>query len=212
MSTHSSKQQRSAKDIVIPLLIGMLGVVAVVLAAAFGEGFQTLDVVLLMIVVAFAAVGYTQRVLRGLMTIPFLYIATGAAATFYIVAAPYIGAPFGDYGEAAPPPRIQAVSFGVLVLVIWIPLEAVARSFLKDTSLPGLLILDNFGGVLIYALLGVVVVALIHNAIGFGSGWQGAITRLKLRTLLTGVMRTFYATQAFWFPPGRPRIYTAGLR
>lgn len=212
MSTHSSKQKRSAKDVVIPLLIGMIGVVAVVLAAAFGEGFQTLDVVLLMIVVAFAAVGYTQRVLRGLMTIPFLYIATGVAATFYIVAAPYIGAPFGDYGEAAPPPRIQAISFGVLVLVIWIPLEAVARSFLKDTSLPGLLILDNFGGVLLYALLGVVVVALIYNAIGFGSGWQGAITRVKLRPLLASVMRIFYATQAFWFPPGRPRIYTAGLR
>jgi uncharacterized membrane protein required for colicin V production len=212
MSTHSSKQKHSAKDVVIPLLIGMLGVVAVVLAAAFGEGFQTLDVVLLMIVVAFAAVGYTQRVLRGLMTIPFLYIATGVAATLYTVAAPYIGAPFGDYGEVAPPPRIQAISFGVLVLVIWIPLEAIARSFLKDTSLPGLLILDNFGGVLIYAFLGVVVAALIYNTIGFGSDWQGAITRVKLRSLLTSVMRIFYATQAFWFPPGRPRIYTAGLR
>jgi uncharacterized membrane protein required for colicin V production len=212
MSTHSSKQKHSAKDVVIPLLIGMLGVVAVVLAAAFGEGFQTLDVVLLMIVVAFAAVGYTQRVLRGLMTIPFLYIATWVAATLYTVAAPYIGAPFGDYGEVAPPPRIQAISFGVLVLVIWIPLEAIARSFLKDTSLPGLLILDNFGGVLIYAFLGVVVAALIYNTIGFGSDWQGAITRVKLRSLLTSVMRIFYATQAFWFPPGRPRIYTAGLR
>ena len=212
MSTHKKVEKRSAKDIIIPLLIGMLGVVAVVLVSVFGEGFQTLDVVLLMIVVAFAAVGYTQRVLRGLMTIPFLYIATGVAATLYLSTAPYIGAPFGDYGEVAPPPRIEAVSFVVLVLVIWIPLEAVARNFLKNTSLPGLLILDNLGGVLIYALIGVVIIALVYNAIGFGQEWRGAIRRIKLRSFLTSVMRTFYATQAFWFPPGRPRIYTAGLR
>ena len=212
MSTHKKVEKRSAKDIIIPLLIGMLGVVAVVLASVFGKGFQTLDVVLLMTVVAFAAAGYTQRVLRGLMTIPFLYIATGMAATLYLAAAPYIGAPFGDYGEVAPPPRIEAISFGALVLVIWIPLEAIARGFLKDTSFPRLRILDNFGGVLIYALIGVVIIALVYNAIGFGQEWGGAIRRIKLRSLLTSVMRTFYATQAFWFPPGQPRIYTAGLR
>lgn len=212
MSAHEKKEKRSAKDVVIPLLIGMLGVVGVVLAAVFGEGFGTLDVVLMMVAVAFAAVGFTQGVLRGLMTIPFLYMATGVAATLYETTAPYIGAPFGDFGEAAPPPHIRAISFGVMVLVIWIPLEAVARGFLKDTSFPVLGILDNFGGVLIYALVGLVVIALIFNAIGFGASWSGSVRQAKLHPPLRSVMRAFYATQSFWFPPGQPRIYTAGLR
>jgi hypothetical protein len=212
VSTHEKKKKLSAKDVVIPLLIGMLGVVAVVLAAVFGEGFTTLDVVFLMMVVAFAAVGYTQRILRGLMTIPFLYIAVGAAATYYRVAAPYIGAPLGDFREVAPPPRIEALSFGVLVLVIWIPLEAVARSFLRDTSLPRLRILDNLGGLLVYVVIGLVVIALVYSAMGFGAGWQGAIRQVKLRFLLISIMRTVYATQAFWFPRGQPRILTSGLR
>jgi uncharacterized membrane protein required for colicin V production len=205
------KEKRSAKDIVIPLLIGMLGVVAVVLVSVASEGFGTLDVLLLLVVVAFAAVGYPQGILRGLMTIPFLYIATGAAASLYEVAAPYIGAPLGDFREATPPPHIRAISYGVLAVVVWIALEAIARSFLKDTSFPRLGILDNFGGVLVYVIIGLVVIALIFSAIGYGQRWQGSIRRAGLRTFLRGVMRVFYAIQGFWFPPGRPRIYTSDL-
>lgn len=211
MSSHEKKKKRSAKDVVIPLMIGMLGIVGVVLAAVVGGEFGTLDVILLMVLVTFAAVGYTQRVLRGLMTIPFLYIATGVAATLYEATAPYIGAPFGDFGEAPPPSDIKAFSFLVLSLVIWVALEAVARYFLKDTSFPRLRILDNFGGVLLYALIGLVVIALVFNAMGYGAQWRGSIRRAGLYSLLKSVMRAFYATQSFWFPPGRPRIYTSGL-
>jgi hypothetical protein len=208
---HQKKEKRRARDIIIPLLIGMLGVVGVVLASILGGGFGFIDVVLLIVVVAFAAVGYTQRFLRGMMTIPFLYIATGAAATFYVAAAPFIGAPFGDYREVAPPARVRAFSYMVLLLVIWIPLEAIARSFLKDTSFPRLGFLDNLGGVFVYTVIGLVVIALIFNAIGYGQRWRGGLNRAGLRPFVRDIMRILYAIQGFWFPPDQPRIYTAGL-
>jgi uncharacterized membrane protein required for colicin V production len=212
VSTHEKKEKRPARDIVIPLLIGMLGVVGVVVAAIFAGGFRFIDVVLLLVVVAFAALGYLQRILRGVMTFPFLYMATGVAATYYEAAAPYIGAPFGDFREVTPPPGIRAFSFMVLFLVIWIPLEAIARAFLKDTSLAKLRILDNFGGVLIYAVVGLVIIALIFNAIGYGQRWQGPLTKAKLRSLVRDIVGIIYTIQGFWFPPGDPQVYTAGLK
>ena len=208
---HDEKKRRSAGEVVVPLLIGTLGVVGVVLAAIFGSGFKFIDVGCLILIVASTAVGYTQRTFRGFLTVPFLYVATVVAATFYVQTAPYIGAPFGDFREVAPPRGVKALSFMVLMLVVWIALEAITRSFLKNTSLPRLGVLDNLGGMLLYAIVGILVAAIIFNAFGYSQYWGGEAGRAKLRPMFRGVMRIHYATQAFWFPKGQPFFYTDGL-
>ena len=208
---HDEKKRRSASEIVIPLLIGTLGVVGAVLAAAFDSTFRVIDVGLLILMVAFTAVGYTQRTFRGLLTAPFLYVATVVAASFYVQTAPYIGAPFGDFREVAPPREIKALAFMVLMLVVWIALEAITRSFLKNTSLPRLGILDNLGGMLLYAIIGILVAAIVFNAFGYSQYWGGEAGRARLRPMFRSVMRIHYATQQFWFPKGQPLFYTDGL-
>jgi uncharacterized membrane protein required for colicin V production len=203
--THAEKKDRSAKDLVPPLLLGALGTVGVVVVYLLVPGFEFIDMVLMLLVVGFVTLGYRQRFLRGCLTFAFLYVATGVAATFYDPTSPYIGAPFG--GEKTDLTR--ALAFVVLTLAVWIALEGISRYFFKDTSLPKLSILDNVGGAFVYFIIGVLFVALLYNALGYAQGMQ--YPKAQLRSTFQQVVTIHYTTQIFWFPEGKPLLYLYGL-
>ncbi|MBN1978503.1 MAG: CvpA family protein [Anaerolineae bacterium] len=210
MTQHRAKKKLNAKDLLFPLLIGTLGVVGAVVAFLAVPGFLEVEAVLLLVMAVAAAVGYNRRTIRGLVTVPFLYAATGVAAILYEVTAPYIGAPFGDFREIEPPRDIKALSFFVLMLVMWIALEGVSRALFKDMSLPKIGMLDNLGGVLVHLLLGLLIAALIFNAIGYSQQWRGGVSEAKLAPLFLRTIDTWYQLQSIWF--GRtPRLYTGAL-
>ena len=83
MTQHEAKKKLSAKDLLLPLLIGTLGVVGAVVAYLAVPGFLEVEVVLLLVMAVGAAIGYNRRIVRGLVTVPFLYAATGVAAILY---------------------------------------------------------------------------------------------------------------------------------
>ncbi len=199
-------KRRGARELVPPLLIGFLGI-AVALALFFLRGgFQPIELVLMFIVVLFTALGYRQRILRGVATLLFLYMATGLAATFYVITAPYIGAPV----SAEVTRGILALSFVVLMAVTWIALEAISRSFFRDSSLPVLGALDNLGGVCVYFVIGILVASLLFNALGYSHKWRRTHDLALLRQGFNQVVYLSYATQSFWFK-SPPHIYVYDL-
>jgi uncharacterized membrane protein required for colicin V production len=207
------KRKLTAKDIIFPLVIGTLGAVGTIAANFMVPGFQGFEVALLLVMVIGATIGYNRRVVRGLVTIPFLYVATGFAAFTYEPAAPYIGAPFGDFREVEPTRIVKVFSFFVLMLAVWIALEGISRALFKDMSLPKLGILDNFGGVLVHFIIGILVAALLFNALGYTQRWEGGGSARKatLSPMLLQVVRAGYTTQSFWFPGKPPALYKGAL-
>lgn len=201
------RRRRSAKNVVVPLSLGTLGTVGVIALNLLVPGFQPVELVLLLVVVAFGAAGYTQDTIRGLMTAAILYVASGAAATFYPVTAPYIGAPFGDEVDR----NILALSFGVLTVIIWVTLEVLGRVSFRDTSLPALGILDNLGALLIYLAIGVLVASLLFNATGYGWWGRRAHDDALLRPRFNQVLYLHYTAQSFWFPEKPPPLYVYDL-
>jgi uncharacterized membrane protein required for colicin V production len=210
MTQHEAKKKLSAKDLILPLLIGTLGVVGAVVAYLAVPGFLAVEVVLLMVIAIGAAIGYNRRIVRGLVTVPFLYAATGVATILYETTAPYIGAPFGDFREMEPPREIKALSFFVLMLVIWVALEAISHALFRDMSLPKLGLLDNLGGVLVHTLLGVLIAALVFNALGYSQYWRGGVAKGKLAPIFLQTLQTWYQLQSIWFER-TPRFYSGAL-
>ena len=210
MTQHKTKKKMSAKDLLFPLLIGTLGVVGAVVVFLMVPGFLQVEVVLMLVMAVGAAIGYNRRIVRGLVTVPFLYAATGVAAILYGATAPYIGAPFGDFREMEPPRDIKALSFFVLMLVVWIALEGVSYALFRDMSLPKLGILDNLGGVLVHLMLGLLIAALIFNALGYSQQWQGGIAQAKLAPLFLRVVGAWYQLQSIWFDK-TPGFYAGAL-
>lgn len=193
-------KKREARRLIPPLIIGLLGIAAAVALYFLKGGFQPLELALMFIIVAFTAFGYTQRIVRGVLALFFIYIATGLAATFYVTCAPYIGAPV----SAEVTRGILALSFVVLSAAIWIALEFISRRFFKDTGLSALGALDNLGGVIVYFIIGVLVASLFYNALGYSHKWRRAHDASLLRPQFNQVVRLYYLTQSFWFPPNSP--------
>ena len=206
-TTHREGVRRTGRDLVVPLLLVTFGVLAAVGLYFVVPGFQPLDAGLLILVGAIAALGTTQNIIRGATSAIFLYIATGMAALFYVPAAPYIGAPFGERLTN----EIFALSFGVLTAVIWLVLELIVRALVPDTSVPAIGFLDRLGGMLIYLLIGLVVASLVFNAIGYGARWRAFHDVARLRSMFGSVVRWVLRSQSFWFANEPPNIYLYDL-
>lgn len=216
--TAQKPKNRSAQEVIPPLMLATLGIIGVVLLYLLVPGFQSIELVLLATVACVAA-GYTQRIVRGVITIVILYIATGVAATFYQVAAPYTGLvkailtlPLtGDFSfDVNLNNGTLAFSFGLLTVLTWLVLEIAMRVSFQDTSLPGLGVLDNLGGVIVYLIIGVLVASLLFNALGYGR-LRPAHDKALLRPAFNQVIHLHYVTQSFWFPRRPPAIYTYDL-
>jgi hypothetical protein len=193
--------------VVPPLVFLLLGIAGVLALKFFILDLQHIELILLFVLVGFGAVGYTQNIIRGLMTAAMLYFASGVAATLYPITAPYIGAPFGEEVDH----NVLGLSFGVLTVVIWVTLEALGRASFRDTRMPALGILDNIGSLFIYLAIGVLVVSLLFNTIGYGRLGRRAHNASLLRPKFNQVLYLHYTAQSFWFSRRPPPIYVYDL-
>ncbi|RLC79000.1 MAG: hypothetical protein DRJ03_09695 [Chloroflexi bacterium] len=216
--TISKSKRRSAKEVVPPIILGALGTVGVVALYLLSPGFQPIELVLL-ITVGFVAAGYTQGIVRGIMTIVALYIATGVGAIFYRAAAPYTGIvklllTIPLTGNFSLKVNINngtlAFSFVLLTLLVWGMLEIAIRASFQDTSLPGLGVLDNLGGIIVHLIVGLLAASLLFNALGYGR-LRPMHNRARLRPVFKQVIHLHYLTQSFWFPKSPPAIYIYDL-
>jgi len=173
----------------------------------------------LLITVIFTAIGYTRGIIRGVTTIVILYVATGVGAIFYRSAAPYTGVikaflsvPFtGSLSlDVNMDNGTLAFSFCLLTLIAWIALGAIMQFSFPDTGLPGLGILDNLGGVIIYFIIGALTASLLFNALGYGR-LRPMHDNALLRPAFNQVVSLHYTAQSFWFPKRPPAIYVYDL-
>lgn len=225
MTTQFKPRKRTDRELIPPLLIATLGALGVLALYLVQPRLQFIELVLLLVVVIFGAIGYKQGIVRGITTAVFLYVATGIAATFYQVPAPYVagirrfvalaltGNAVGgkvDVSSENVDGGSLALSFILLTAVIWAGLEAIGRAAFRDTSLPRLGILDKLGGVAGHLVIGALVASLLFNAIGYGR-LRRAHNKALLRPQFNQILYTHYDTQSFWFPKQPPPIYVYDL-
>lgn len=211
-------RRRTDPKLIPTLLIGALGIAGIVALFLLVPGVQFIELVLLAIVVGIVAMGYRRGIIRGIISILFLYIATGIAATFYPIPAPYVAGirqflgrmPVGNVTQGNLDGDSLAISFILVMLVTWIALEAIGHSASPDTSLPRLGILDNLAGVGAHLVVGVLVASLLFNAIGYGH-LRRAHHKAVFRSRFNQVLTLHYGTQSFWFGESPPPIYVYDL-
>ena len=218
-------RRRTNTHLIPMLLICALGITGIVALFLLVPGVQIIELVLLAIVVGIVAMGYRRGVIGGIISILFLYIATGIAASFYPILAPYVagirqflGRVFAgnvtqgelDAASAGLDGDSLAISFMLVMLVLWIVLEAIGHSASPDTSLPRLGILDNLAGVGVHLVIGVLVASLLFNAIGYGH-LRRAHHKAVFRSSFNQVLALHYNAQSFWFGDSPPPIYVYDL-
>jgi uncharacterized membrane protein required for colicin V production len=215
------KRQRRSSELIPSLILIILGCAGIVVLYFLVPGLRPIDLAMLFVVVGFGVVGYTQGLVRGVMTIAALYIATGIAATLYPAIAPYVASileALGSMFSGAPTVLSDAkvsysalaLAFGLLMVVIWVTLESLGRIFFRDTSLPELGILDKLVGILIHLAIGLLAASLLFNALGYGR-LRDVHDAAFLRRELNQVLYLHYETQRFWFPEEPPPIYVYDL-
>jgi len=207
MTAQPTLRRRAEKNPVPSLIISVLGMAGILALKFFVLDLYLIEMALLLVVVGFCAIGCTQDIIRGLVSLAMLYIASGVAAVFYRAIAPFVGAPFGGGVNY----DILALSFGLLTVVLWGALEIIGRVTFRDTSIPALGILDNLGSLLIYLLTGVLAASLLFNTIGYGYWGYRAHDNASLRPAFNRVLYLHYTAQSFLFPRGLPPIYTYDL-
>ena len=218
MTVQFRPRRRTDTKLIPTLLIGALGIAGIVALFLLVPGVQFIELVLLAIVVGIVAMGYRRGIIRGIISILFLYIATGMAATFYPIPAPYVAGIRQFLGRMSVGTVTQgeldgdslAISFILVMLVTWIALEAIGHSASPDTSLPRLGILDNLAGVGAHLVVGVLVASLLFNAIGYGH-LRRAHHKAVFRSRFNQVLTLHYGTQSFWFGESPPPIYVYDL-
>ncbi len=199
-----------------PLLIGMLGVFGIVALYALGFGLRAIEFMPLVVIVCAAAVGYRRGIVRGILTIIILYLATLTAALLYQSVAPYTNAmkEIASFNldasvEDIAPIGVRGFTFALLVVAFWLILELIGKATFQAPELPQIGILDNLGGVMVHVIVGVLVASLLFHVVGFGRS-RPQHNVAYLRQPFSMMIEILYTTQSFFFRTPPP-IYTYDL-
>ncbi len=217
--TNLSDSRQGDKKKIRALIIGGIGLAAILALGFLRPEFIIWDLVLLSSVVAFIAIGATQNTLQGLSSAVMLYIALGITATFYHFLAPYarsflnLQSLAGINTNAGGEVDYNALAFSFILLwiVTWIPLEVLSRSMFPDTSLPALGFLDVLGGIALYLIIGLVVASILFTVLGYGLSGRIMYSNAHLDSFFRPIFRLYYRAQSIWFPRRPPAIYAYNL-
>lgn len=214
-----SKRRTEGRGITA-LVVETVGVVGIVVYTFLGpRELRGLDIMMLFVIVSFAAYGTMRTIIRGVMSGVAVYLATGMAASFYPVLTPYSRSflnILGTVGLSTPPAggvdySALALSFAALTVLVWGILELLFRASFENTHMSLLGPMDRVGGAIFYLVIGILVAALLFNTIGYGVTGRPPHDQASLRPEFNQVLELHYQGQSFWFPGGPPAIYTYDL-
>jgi uncharacterized membrane protein required for colicin V production len=207
----------AAKRWVPVLLVGIVGIFAIVALFAMTPEMRVIEFTPLLIIVIFSAWGYLRGLVRGVLTIVIIYLSTAVAALFYRGIAPFVGAVLevmtfnlNASVEDAASLGDLAFTFTLLTVTLWILLELVRRATFQAPELSQLGIMDNLLGVLVHLVLGILIASLLFNIVGYGDS-RPKHDRAYLRPTFNQIIYVHYMSQSFWFGRNPPPIYTYDL-
>ncbi len=173
-----------------------------------------LDLVLIVLVALICLAAVAQGLLRQLMSLVVLYIATVVAGLFYPQAAHFVTAIGGKT-----PTLTQAVMFWVLFLATTLALEGLLRWGFPDTRLPKLKFLDNLLALVPGIPYALILASLLLTSLGYATlhTWGGGLAFLRqmayqgyhnatLRPLLGQVLSAYLSFHQIWFPTPPPLL------
>jgi len=176
--------------------------------------FTFLDILLALIFIAICVGALIRGVLRQLMSLAVLYIATVVGGLIYP-----LGARLFTRGGGQTPSITEALTFAILFLVTTTGLELAMERGFPDTKLPKLSILDNILGLIPGVICGLIVISLILSTIGHATTlpWGGyespgrmslatACWNTALRPFLSRFMEIYLTTHRLWFPTPPPLL------
>jgi len=164
-----------------------------------------LDIFLLVIVVVACGVAVYRRLLRQLMSLVVLYVATAVAGLFYRLAARFFTAIAGRNMRP-----LETLMFLVLLLVTVVALEVMLRRGFPDVRLPKLGFLDYLLALPAGAIYGLIVASLLLAALAYLSAGQGAAYQAAaLREPLGQFLYVYLVAHSLWFSYPPPLLAVA---
>lgn len=204
------------------LVLAVLGVVGSLALYYFapqliGRRFQAIELLLMLVMVGFTALGYYRRLMRGVVSVLIYYVATGMATLVYRPLTPYVGSVlealqfnFDVTAAESTTPGYYATTFFLVSFAGCVILELLLWASFRDTRIAGLGVLDNLGGLLVYLLLGLMVASMAFNLFGYGRS-RPIHDRAVLRRTFNQVLYVQYQAHSFWFSSNPPPLYTYDL-
>jgi uncharacterized membrane protein required for colicin V production len=158
---------------------------------------SSLDVIIILMAVGIVGFLTYQRMARGLFTLAVLWAATLLAALLHEEAAYRLQAMLGESS-----PLTEGLFFILLFILFLVVGYILVHVAFPVTKLPDLGILDYAMGFLLGAIVAVVFVAVVFNAIGFmvsvpwdnytrWAGWHANFARSPLRPLARAVIQVY---------------------
>jgi hypothetical protein len=209
----------SGGGVVVPLVLATLGTVAVIALFFVLPDFQAIEMLALLLGIGIAAIGYSRRIGRGLISLAVLYFSSAVAASLYHSAAPSVARALAGLANPFSTEPAQAISptkgeyaftFAIITISVCVLLELLARAAIPETEMPRLRLVDNIGGILVHLVVAFLAASLLFNTLGYG-GLRSSHNRAQFREAFNQVLLVHYQTQAFWFGDDPPSIYTYDL-
>lgn len=173
-----------------------------------------LDLVWIVLLLLICLVAAIQGLIRQLLSLGVLYIATVVAGLFYPQAAHFVTAIGGRT-----PTLTQAFMFWVLLLAITLGLEGLLRWGFPDTRLPSLKFLDNLLALAPGIIYGLILISLLLTSLGYATlqSWGQGLAFLReiayqsyqttaFRPLLEQVLSAYLSLHRIWFPTPPPLL------
>ena len=202
---------------IIALIVAALGTIGIVIYAIYGSRqLRSMDLAMLLVILAVTAYGVTETIIRGLLTAVSVYLATAVASSFYAALTPYARTflnLLAAAGIARPPAApvdtsALAFSFAFASLLIWIILESLFRVALPETHLSLLGALDRVGGSLVYLAVGIAFATLLFHTIGYGVAGRRPHNQASLRPEFNQAMDIIQQSHFFFYDTATTEIYT----
>lgn len=176
-----------------------------------GVSLNTIDVVILSVLLLGVCIGIAQGLIRQALTLASLYLAVVLAAQYYA----HVSRGLGHWIGGDPVAR-SAISLALTFVIAAVALNAFGYYLYRQTSLSRVHAADRLIGAALgliwsWAISGVGLTVL-HFAMGISwQDWEAdrmaladAVTSSSLAPLITSVLPAFYATLRPWLPLGLP--------
>ncbi len=177
--------------------------------------FGILDVLLALLFLTICILSIVAGLVRQLLSLLALYLATVAAGLLY----PYLALFVSPVGGRTPT-LTEFIAFWVIFTAITVTLEILLRKGFPDTRLPALGFLDHLLGLLPGIVCGLIVVSLLVATLGYApqqtwgralEGTRSAVAYMgeqtALRPLLTRFLSLYLSLHKLWMPVLPPIFY-----